>query len=277
MKILVTGASGYVGASIFTNLSKHYELIGTFQKNKLFDKLIELDITNKEAVVQAFLTIRPELTIHAAAIPSKKVCEKYPKSAIAVNFEGTKNVVTAANMINSKVVYVSTLGVNQNPPTLYGKTKLMGERYIQKVRTGYNILRLSMTFGYSPNLSNDRPFNRIIKTLRTGQPNSYDSSWRFAPTYLRDVSQTIQMLVEEKVRNKILTVAIPELKSTFEIASDILKPFGRTVKPENTNRDKFGELPELNDIPLPISSYHTMIRAITRDIQKNNILNLPIS
>ena len=74
MKILVTGASGYVGASIFTNLSKHYELIGTFQKNKLFNELIELDITNKEAVVQAFLTLRPELIIHAAAIPSRKVC-----------------------------------------------------------------------------------------------------------------------------------------------------------------------------------------------------------
>lgn len=73
MKILVTGASGYVGASIFTNLSKHYELIGIFQKNKLFNELIELDITNKEAVVQAFLTIRPELTIHAAAIPSRQV------------------------------------------------------------------------------------------------------------------------------------------------------------------------------------------------------------
>ena len=277
MKILVTGASGYVGASIFTNLSKHYELIGTFQKNKLFDELIELDITNKEAVVQAFLTIRPELTIHAAAIPSRKVCEKYPKSALAVNFEGTKNVVTAANMINSKILYVSTLGVNQDPPTPYGKTKFMGERYIQKVRAGYNILRLSMTFGYSPNLSNDRPFNRIIKTLRTGQPSSYDSSWRFAPTHLRDISQTIQMLVEENIQNKILTVAIPELKSTFEIASDILKPFGRTVNPENTDKNKFGEFPELNDISLPISSYHTMIRAITSDIQKNNILNSPIS
>ena len=277
MKILVTGASGYVGASIFTNLSKHYELIGTFQKNKLFNELIELDITNKEAVVQAFLTIRPELTIHAAAIPSRKVCEEYPKSALAINSEGTKNVVTAANMINSKVLYISTLGVNQDPLTLYGKTKLIGEHYIKKVRTGYNILRLSMTFGYSPNLSNDRPFNRIIKTLKTGQPSSYDSSWRFAPTYLRDISQTIYMLVEEKIQNKILTLAIPELKSTFEIASDILKPFGRTVKPENADRDKFGELPELNDIPLPISSYHTMIRDIISNIRNNRAFNLSIS
>lgn len=45
MKILVTGASGYVGANIFTTLSKHHEVIGTFQKNKLIKELLGLDIT----------------------------------------------------------------------------------------------------------------------------------------------------------------------------------------------------------------------------------------
>ncbi len=52
MKILVTGASGYVGAGIFTSLGRHYELIGTFQKNKLFEELLELNIVNKKAVTQ---------------------------------------------------------------------------------------------------------------------------------------------------------------------------------------------------------------------------------
>ncbi len=31
MKILVTGASGYVGANIFRNLGKRHDMIGTFQ------------------------------------------------------------------------------------------------------------------------------------------------------------------------------------------------------------------------------------------------------
>ncbi len=271
MKILVTGASGYVGASIFTNLSKYYDLIGTFQKTKLFEELLELDITNKKAVIQTFLTVRPELIIHAAAIPSRKVCEEYPKNALVVNFEGTKNVVVAANSINSRVIYVSTLGVKEDPPTQYGKTKLMGERYIRKVRAGYNILRLSMTFGYSPNFSNDRPFNRIIKTIQTGQPSSYDNTWKFAPTYLRDISTAIQMLIEKEIQSRILTVAIPELKSTFEIASDILRPFGRTVRPENNCKEKLDEIPEPNDIQLPISSYQTMIHAITSEIRHNHL------
>ncbi len=57
MKILVTGASGYVGASIFTNLSKHYELIGAFQKNRLFDKLIELDIIQNSHIISHMLLV----------------------------------------------------------------------------------------------------------------------------------------------------------------------------------------------------------------------------
>jgi dTDP-4-dehydrorhamnose reductase len=57
MKILVTGASGYVGVSIFTNLSKHYELIGTFQKNKLFEKLIELDIIQNSHIIPHMLLV----------------------------------------------------------------------------------------------------------------------------------------------------------------------------------------------------------------------------
>ena len=97
------------------------------------------------------------------------------------------------------------------------------------------------------------------------------SPWKGTPTYLRDISTTVQILIEKEIQNRILTVAIPELKSTFEIVSDILKPFGRTVRPENNCKEKLDEIPEPNDIQLPISSYHTMIRAITSEIRKNHL------
>ena len=61
MKIIITGASGYVGASIFTNLRNHYEVIGTFHKDKLFEDLLELDVTDKNAVIQIFLTLRSKI------------------------------------------------------------------------------------------------------------------------------------------------------------------------------------------------------------------------
>jgi dTDP-4-dehydrorhamnose reductase len=277
MKILVTGASGYVGASIFTNLNKHYEVVGTFHKNKLFKELLKLDITERKAVIQTLLTLRPELIVHTAAMSSRRTCKVHPENALAVNFEGTKNIADAANIVNSKIIYISTLGVGEYPSTQYGKTKLMGEHYVRKVHKNCNILRLSMTFGYSPNLNNDRPFNRILKTLQTGHPSSYDNCWRFMPTYLKDVSETIMTLTENDIQGRILTVAIPELKSAFDVASDILKPFGRKVIPKNNDKGKLEKISDQNKTHLPISSYHEMISGIMAEIRQYHLDKLSVS
>ena len=50
MKILITGASGYVGARIFEDLRGHHDVTGTFQRNKFFTDLRQLDITDRKTV-----------------------------------------------------------------------------------------------------------------------------------------------------------------------------------------------------------------------------------
>ncbi len=271
MNILITGASGYVGARIFTDLREHYNVTGTFQRNKLFEDLRQLDITDRKTVLETVSDMRPDLIIHAAAIPSRRLCEEKPQEAFVTNASGTENIVAAANINNSKMVYLSSLGVTEQPATQYGKTKLIGEEHVRNVQRGYNILRLSVTFGYSPNTRSDRPFNRIINTLREGKPISYDNTWKFPPTYLRHVSATIQMLLEKRIENRTITVAIPELKSMYEIASDILKPFGKNIEPNNRGKEKVEKFPEPNDFEVPTCSYKKMIKAITQELRENSL------
>lgn len=272
MKILITGASGYVGARIFEDLRGHHDVTGTFQRNKFFTNLRQLDITDRKAVLETTLDINPDLIIHAAAIPRRVSCEKNPHEAIATNAYGTENVVEAANMNNAKIIYISSLGAVE-PVTLYGKTKLMGEGHVKNTRMGYNILRLSVSFGYSPNTHNDRPFNRIIRTLREGKPISYDNSWKFPPTYLGTVSATILVLLEKRIENRTIAVAVPELKSKFEIASDILKPFGKAIEPKDGGKmeRRVEKLPESSDLEFPKCSYKEMIQAITQEIKENGL------
>lgn len=275
MKILITGASGYIGARILKDLSGQYNVKGTFYRNKFFPDLQQLDITDRKAVLKTTSDINPDIIIHIAAIPKIVQCEKYPHQAFATNAYGTENVVEAANMNNSKIIYISSLGAI-GPSSLYGKTKLIGERHVKNTRMRYNILRLSVTFGYSPNTHNDRPFNRIIKTLREGKPIYYDNSWSFPPTYLGNVSDTILVLLKKKINNKTINIAISELKSKFEIASDILKPFGKVIKPKDGNmiKKRIEKLPESNDKEFPNCSYKEMIQKIINEIKDNGLANM---
>src|SRR3989338_8699767 len=108
MKILVTGASSYVGASIYTRLKSKYSVVGTYNSHKLFPELEFLDITNKKAVMDFVLAKKPDVIIHVAANASASWCEKNPEQAIAINQQGTKHIVDSANTVNSKVILISS-------------------------------------------------------------------------------------------------------------------------------------------------------------------------
>lgn len=55
MKLLLIGASSYVGARIFFDLKETYDIVGTYHHNPLSHSFIKLDITNKK-MLQKFFT-----------------------------------------------------------------------------------------------------------------------------------------------------------------------------------------------------------------------------
>lgn len=273
MRVMITGASGYIGAKLFQDLREHHEVVGTFFGNKLFTDLRQLDVTDRGAVLATTSKVNPDVIVHAAAIASGSRCEQEPDVAIDTNSAGTEHVVEAANLCGARVMYVSSLGALE-PHTVYGETKFMGEESAKHARVGYSILRLSVTFGCSPNTRNDRPFNRILRTLSEGQPVLYDNTWRFRPTYLQHVSATIRALLERRIDGRTVTIVVPELKSMFEIASDILRPFGKTVMAVEQNEARVEDVREPMVSGLPTCSYSEMIDGITREIRARGLVGI---
>ena len=178
MKILITGASSYVGARIYSDLKKKFEVIGTYYTNKLFPELELLDIRNKSEVEKFVQKTKPDIIIHIAANASGSWCEQNPEQAIAINQAGTQNITDAANDFNAKVIFISSLAI-ANVESLYGRTKIAGENFVKNVKEGYVILRPSLIVGFSPNTTNDRPFNRFLKNITKQTPAIYDTSWKF--------------------------------------------------------------------------------------------------
>lgn len=269
MKVLITGASSYVGSRIYFDLKKNFDVTGTYHKTKLFKEFVSLDITNRNNVIQTVKMLKPEVIIHVVANPSAKWCEENPEVAVQINEEGTKNIVDAANSVKAKVIYISSVAAI-NSTGVYGKTKLAGEKFVENTEEGFVILRPALIIGFSPNITNDRPFNRILKNLDEKIPAIYDTSWKFQPTWLGHISEVIEIIIEKSIKNETIPIAVPELKSRFDVAKDILSQFGISVKPKNDN-DKTPVITvnqsKLKELGLPEYTYSEIISKIIKEIK----------
>lgn len=268
MKIIITGASSYVGSKIYIDLKRKFDVIGTYYTKKLFPELELLDITNKNDVEDFVQKTKPDIIIHVAANASGSWCEKNPEQALAINQEGTKNIVDSANSVDAKVIFISSLAI-ANIESLYGRTKVEGEKIVKNVKEGYVILRPSLIIGASPNIINDRPFNRILKNITEHIPAIYDTSWKFQPTYLKHIVEVIEVIIEKNILNETIPICVPEIKTRYDIAKDVLIHFDIDAIPEDKkdNTPKLVDnLEKLKELNLPIYTYSQMIEGIKEEI-----------
>jgi dTDP-4-dehydrorhamnose reductase len=151
MKIAITGSTGLFGHGLVQVISQRHTVFSVGHE--------EADITKFDEVRAAFGKLRPDVVIHAAAIPSPDVCEVDPARAYLVNVHGTRHVAEAANEVGAAVAYISSDAVydgegkapytESSPtisPTVYGRTKLRGESVVAAL-PAYWIFRVCLLFG----------------------------------------------------------------------------------------------------------------------------------
>lgn len=172
MRILVTGALGYIGTELLYRLAHRSdvtvyavdndpEAIKTrlgflLRHNNLH--FINMDITDISAVRRLPSADR---IVHLAAVVGYMHCDNTPDIARLTNILGTHNVVS----LNKPTIFLSTgsvygtIGsecdetVTLNPQTLYAETKVEGERIVKSVP--HTILRPATAFGLSFKVRHD--------------------------------------------------------------------------------------------------------------------------
>ena len=173
MKILITGASGFIGSFIVEEaLKQGFETWAAVRKSSSKEYLqderihfIELNLSSKAQLIEQLRPHQFDYVVHAAGVT--KCLNKADFRRI--NTEGTKNLVDALldlQMPLKRFVFLSSLSVfgaikeqlpydeireddTPKPNTEYGRSKLEAERYIDSIgsRLPYIILRPTGVYG----------------------------------------------------------------------------------------------------------------------------------
>lgn len=172
--ILITGGAGYIGSHVSEVLSKNKKKIfivdnlSTGFKQLLNKKanFYKADILDSKKINQIITRNKIDSVIHLAAALSVGESEKNPKKYNRINIQGTKKLLKALINTNVKnIIFSSTCAVYKDgfsrvyestklkPTSVYGKTKLKGEKLIQsyceKNKLNYGILRFFNVAGAS--------------------------------------------------------------------------------------------------------------------------------
>ncbi len=169
MRILITGAKGMLASQIIKDLERGYTELGELPKEMQNAQVItcdvnELDITDNNACRTYFIEKMPDICINCAAFTNVDGCEDNKMAAFKVNAMGARNLARACELVGAKLVHVSTDYVFSgegdtpfceydmpNPQSVYGKTKLMGERFVEQFCSKYFIVRTAWLYGYAGN------------------------------------------------------------------------------------------------------------------------------
>ncbi len=163
-KVLVTGAGGSIGSELCRQIYRFQpaELMMLDRDESALhsvqlsihgralldsDDVILCDIRDEEAVRSVFLTRRPDVVFHAAALKHLPMLEQYPAEAVKTNVVGTRTVLEAADLVGvDKFVNIST-DKAANPSSVLGYSKRVAERLTAAQAQAADGTYLSVRFG----------------------------------------------------------------------------------------------------------------------------------
>lgn len=157
---MITGCNGQLGRA----LNQVYA--GSSDVECINTDVEQLDITDIDAVLQLVREVKPYAIINCAAHTNVDQCEVQADSAYRINAIGPRNLSIAANETGAKMMQVSTDYVfagdadqpytefdATGPKSMYGATKLAGERMVRDFAGQYFIIRTAWLYGDGRNFA----------------------------------------------------------------------------------------------------------------------------
>ena len=258
MRILVTGAYGFIGSTIVEKLcamghevtamdnSETYGVITPEDLKKLYSYRqrnwgqvthCKGDVSNSLDVLRAFRP-RPDYVIHLASYPRAKLVNADPMIGVQNVIGGTVNVLWhAEKMPVKKVVFVSSSMIyghfsdgtkedaKTKPNNLYGEAKITAERFVKHYQSqfgvDYAIVRPSGVYG--PGDMDDRVLSKFFQRAMNNETiEVHDGDNRVDFTYLEDTADGIIKATLSDVKNMSFNITAGNATSLRTAAEKII-------------------------------------------------------
>lgn len=204
MKILITGANGQLGRELNRLLAKDKGV--TILNTGITPdagNIISMDITDFNQTLDVVLDFNPDYIINCAAFTAVNLCESEKEKAYQINGIGAKNLSIVSKEISAVLVQISTDYVFDgssrepyteesavNPQSVYGKTKLAGEKFVEEICDKYFIIRTAWLYGEGSNF-----VNTMLDLSKTQEEVRVVSDQFGTPTSTRELAKMILYLM----------------------------------------------------------------------------------
>jgi dTDP-4-dehydrorhamnose reductase len=208
MKILIVGAGGRLGAALMREYHGEHDVAG-------FDHA-QLDLANLDAVREKLHATDFDVLINTAAFTNVDLCETQPEQAFRINAEAPGVLAEICGDKNATLIHFSTDYVfdgekrtpyteedEPNPISVYGQSKLAGEKEVLATENRHLVVRVSWVFGP------DRPsfIDGMIKRAQENEKVDAIADKFSTPTYTRDIARMLPQFFDRDVEDGILHFA----------------------------------------------------------------------
>ena len=239
-RILITGASGFLGHNLGQVLCRRHEVFAGFCANPPDNGAwtpVQFDVTKAGDVSAKIEQARPDLLIHSAAISQPDECEHRPELARDVIVTGTQNVADGCRRNSVRLLHISTDLVfdgrrgwyteedEVHAISVYSNTKIEAEKVARDAVPSSTILRVALLFGIGSS-SHQGSIVSILRSWREGRVLTFYTDQYRTPTYAPQVAEVVERLLEKPDVRGVFHLGGADRVSRFEFAARLAEKAG---------------------------------------------------
>lgn len=236
MKVLVTGANGFLGFYLCKKLLDiGHEVVATSRGNcrlpfngTIGFSYLPLDLASEDQSSTIIRQVSPDYIIHAAAMGKPDECEEKKELATQINSMGTFNLLQAAsekkipfNYISTDFVFDGVAGnysedAIRNPINHYGKTKLEAENWVEKYSSEWSIVRTVLVYG-KPMTGRSNLLSIVHEKLNRGETYQVVDDQVRTPTFVEDLVTGIISMMDKRAQG-VFNICGEEVLTPYQMA-----------------------------------------------------------
>ncbi len=199
-KLLVTGASGFLGWHVCRFAQSEWNVLGTVFSHKVDSRdinIVNIDLTDSNGLKRLFINFKPDAVIHTAAAANPDFCQEHPGRTRRINVDATIHLAELCSDKSIPFLFTSTDlvfdGLNApyvetdsvSPVSFYGEQKAAAEKRVLSIYPIAVVCRMAIMFG-SAGPCSESFIQPMIRAAKEGRiMNLFTDEFR-TPVNIRD-------------------------------------------------------------------------------------------